>query len=433
MNRLTHNQIMKTPSLKWTRLLGGILAFLSCAALQIHAQPRGGGGGGGGGFGGFGGGGFFNALNNANRNTGTGTGTGQYNNNGSVGSATIAIDPDTHNIVVIADEETSLQISNVIANLDAPQRQVLIKVVFLEVEHNNASEIGVEGGFTHNSFSSFLGTNVIANGANIFGLSGLNTMATNFNALGQSSTFPTPLSSGLSGGAGGLYQIASSDFQATLRAIAQANKVEILSRPSVLARDGQLAKIVSGQEVYLPSGVTYTTAGNATIPIINGNYTAIGIILNVTPYIGANNLIEMILQPQTSALDTSTLGQQIAAGGGTPVFAPNINIRSADTVVVTPDSQTVVIGGLMYNSKSSGSSKIPLLGDIPVLGALFRSQTKSADKRELLIFLTPHIVQAPSQLAALSGSEQNHILTPKSYSEQELDRFLERVPAKKSR
>jgi general secretion pathway protein D len=141
----------------------------------------------------------------------------------------------------------------------------------------------------------------------------------------------------------------------------------------------------------------------------------------------------MILQPQTSVVDTSSPGQQIASGGllGSPVFAPNINIRSADTVVVTPDSQTVVIGGLMANTKSSSTSKIPLLGDIPLLGALFRAQTKADVKQELLIFLTPHIVQAPSQLAALTGSEQNHMLTPKSYSEQELDRFLERVPVKK--
>ena len=426
---------MKTQSLKWTRLLGGILAFLFCAAIEIHAQQRPGGGGGGfGGFGGF----------NANRNTGTGAGTGagQYNNNGNVGSATISIDPDTHNIVVVADEETSLQISNVIANLDAPQRQVLIKVVFLEVEHNNASEIGVQGSYTgvNKNYSQVIGyvTNFsVFNGGGSNAAIVPSSITPITQTLGVNNNFGLPQSLAGATGTGGLYQFMGSDFTATLQAIAAAGKVEILSRPSVLARDGQLAKIVSGQEVYLPSGVTYTTSGNSTIPIINGNYTDVGIILNVTPYIGANNLIEMILQPQTSAVDASTPGQLIAAGStllgtsSTPVYAPNINIRSADTVVVTPDSETVVIGGLMYNSKSSSSSKIPILGDIPVLGAVFRAQTKADVKQELLIFLTPHIVQAPTQLAALTGSEQNHMLTPKSYSEQELDRFLERLPAKK--
>jgi general secretion pathway protein D len=239
-----------------------------------------------------------------------------------------------------------------------------------------------------------------------------------------------------SGNPQGLYQFFGSDFTATLRAIATVGKAQVLSRPSILARDGQMAKIVVGQEIYMPSGVSYTTSGTTTTPIINGSYTDIGIILNVTPFIGANSLIEMILQPSTSAIDASSSGQLIASGGGllgsSAVYAPNINIRSADTVVVTPDAQTVVIGGLISNSRSTGDSKIPLLGDIPLLGYLFKSTTDTKAKNELLMFLTPHIVQAPKQLAALSLNEagQTRLIT-NSISEQELDRFLERVPAKK--
>ena len=230
-----------------------------------------------------------------------------------------------------------------------------------------------------------------------------------------------------------------SDFTATLRAIAQAGKSEVLSRPSILARDGQLAKIVVGQEIYLPSGVSYTTAGTSTtIPIINGSYTEVGIILNVTPFIGANGLVEMIVQPQTSQLDTSTPGQLIAAGStllgsaSTPVYAPNVNIRSADTVVVTPDAQTVVIGGLMGNTKSSSVTKVPILGDIPLLGNLFKSTTKTDDKNELLLFLTPHIVRAPNQIGELTaaGTLSSDVVT-NSLSEKQLDKFLETVPVKK--
>ena len=189
-----------------------------------------------------------------------------------------------------------------------------------------------------------------------------------------------------------------------------------------------------GQQVYLPSGVTFTTTGNTTTPIINGAYTDVGIILNVTPFIGANNLVEMIVQPQTSTVDTSSSGQEIASGGllGSPVFAPNLNIRSADTVVVTPDSQTVVIGGLISNNKSTSDSKVPILGDIPLFGQLFRHSAKSNNKNELLLFLTPHIVRAPDQLAALTVREtgQAQAIT-NSFSEKELDRYLERVPVKK--
>ena len=135
----------------------------------------------------------------------------------------------------------------------------------------------------------------------------------------------------------------------------------------------------------------------------------------------------MIIQPQISAV-SATLSQTIAPG----VSAPYLDIRSADTVVVTPDAQPVVIGGLISNDKSLNDSKVPFLGDIPLLGNLFKSSTKANNKTELLIFLTPHIVRAPAQLAAMSVRENQQVpLINNSISEQELDRFLERVPVKK--
>jgi general secretion pathway protein D len=161
---------------------------------------------------------------------------------------------------------------------------------------------------------------------------------------------------------------------------------------------------------------------------VNITYTDVGIILDVTPFIGNNGLIQMIIQPQTSTVDP-TLSQTIAPG----VTAPYLDVRSADTVVVTPDAQPVVIGGLISNQKSSSESKVPLLGDIPWLGNLFKSTVKADSKTELLMFLTPHIVYAPSQLAAMAGREtQQSMLITNSVSEQELDRFLERIPVKKN-
>jgi general secretion pathway protein D len=395
------------------------LVLLAGATMALHAQQRFGGGGFGG-FGGFGGGGFGGQGGNANNRSST-----AYNNNGSVGSATITVDPQTHNLVIIADEMTAMQISNVIQNLDVPKPQVLIKMVFLEVQRNDGREIGVEGAYN----AGHLGTGLSGSAANVLGLAGANSLVTNFNGVtGAGNVALTPTSS-----ANGFYQIVGSDFQATLKAIATAGRAQVLSRPSVLARDGQLAKIVIGKQVYLPSGVSFTTTGTTTTPIINGNYTDIGIILNVTPFIGANNLVEMILQPQTSSVDTSSPGQQIATGGllGSPVFAPNINIRSADTVVVTPDGQTVVIGGLIGNTKSVSESKVPILGDLPILGQLFKATKHSNDKSELLMFLTPHVVTQPSDLAALTASEtqQSQIIT-NMLGEKELNRLLEHVPMK---
>jgi general secretion pathway protein D len=424
---------MKTNCLK--NQLGGMLIFLVCAALQLQAQNRPGGGGGGfGGFGGFGGGGF----NNANR--GATTSGGQYNNNGSVGSATISVDPVTHNIIVIADKQTSEQIKQVLASLDAPEPQVLIKVVFVEVQDNKASAIGVQGNYTaaNNNFSQITGymTNFsVVNNAVV--PSSITPITQSVNA-GNNFGLPQALAGAT--GNGGVYQILGSDFTATIQALATAGKAQVLSRPSILARDGQLAEIVVGQSIYLPSGVTYTSVGGsgASVPSINGSYQNVGIQLDVTPFIGANNLVQMILEPQITSLDTSTPGQIIAYGSSTlgtspAVYAPNILKRSANTVVVTPDGQPVVIGGLISNDKASSESKIPLLGDIPLLGQLFKFTSKANTKNELLIFLTPHIIQMPSELAAMSAHETGQAqLITNSISEQQLNLLLDRLPVKKN-
>ena len=438
----------------FNKLFGGILLLLFCAAVNLHAQQRFGGGGGGGfGGGGFGGGGFGGGGFGGGNRGGT-SGSGNYNYNGSVGSAIISVDPVTHNLIVIADKQTTEQIRRVVASLDAPEPQVLIKVVFLEVQHNNSSEIGVEGSYTPSAFGSILGqvtgyttnysfqnviSSTISNGVTksvttptlTQGISPVYQSANAGNSFGLPASLP-----GVAGN-GGMYQVLGNDFTATIQAVAAAGKSQVLSRPSILARDGQMAQITVGQNIYLPSGVTYVSAGGAgtVVPTINGSYQPVGIILDVTPYIGANGLVEMILQPQDSSVDTSTPGQIIAYGstilGSSPVYAPNIDITSANTVVVTPNGQTVVIGGLISNTKSSADSKVPFLGDIPILGQLFRASSKAQARTELLMFLTPHIVEAPSQLARLTSPEMGQLpLITNSISEQELDRFLERVPVK---
>jgi general secretion pathway protein D len=431
---------MKTDFYK--KLFGGILISLFCAAIEIHAQNRGGGGGGGGGggFGGFGGFGGGGGGNNFNRGGSSSSSSGQYNNNGTVGSATFSVDPVSHNIVVIADKDTMEQVRKIIDSLDAPQRQVLIKVVFLEVDDSKASAIGVQGSYTGNPWGKAMGqiTGYVTNYAAGSPAGSAGTIAPVYQQLNVNQNYGLPQTLAGAAGNGGLYQVLGNDFTATLQAVATAGKAEVLSRPSILARDGQMAEIVVGQSLYLPSGVSFTSVGGSstTIPTINGNYQNVGIQLDVTPFIGANNLVQMILQPQTTAVDTSTPGQQIVGSSlfSGAVYAPNINKRSANTVVVTPDGQPVVIGGLIDNEKSSNDSKVPILGDIPLLGQLFKFTAKSNQKRELLIFLTPHIVQMPSQLAALSAKEtQQAQMITNSISEQELDRFLERLPVKQQK
>jgi type II secretory pathway component GspD/PulD (secretin) len=209
----------------------------------------------------------------------------------------------------------------------------------------------------------------------------------------------------------------------TLRAIALAGKTEVLSRPSILTRNNQPATITVGQSVPLVTSVSFN--GLTGLPINSISYRDVGIILHVTPFITSDNLVEMIVSPQISQLSDQSV--PISAG----VSAPVIDLRTADTVVVTPTGQTVIIGGLMRTQKTQADSKIPVLGDIPGLGNLFKRKVKSNTKTELLIFLTPHIVKEPTDLAGMSAAEKRSIeLAPKAFTQEELDRFIDGLPVK---
>ena len=393
---------MSKQSTKWHKYFSALAAFSLGATLQTQAQRGGGFGGGGGGGGG------------GRSSTST---TRQYPNSGSIGDAYFSIDPESRRVVTIADEETQRAISQVLSNLDRPKPQVLIKVVFLEVTHNNASDIGLEGGW-----GKQINSDTKANAVNTFGASGLNSVvSSNVNAFGQPvSSFAT--ASPMTSSGAGLYQILGQDYQVTLRAIAQAGSAKVLSKPSILARNNQPATITVGQSVPLITSVRYDTFGNA---INSVQYKDVGVILKVTPFITTEGLVEMIISPEISSIDP-TLSIPISAN----VSAPVIDVRSADTVAVTPDGQTVIIGGLMENTKSQTDTKIPILGDIPLLGNLFKRQQKNDLKTELIIFLTPHVVQMPSQLVALSEKERKKSEAPAAFSEQELNKFLDSLPGK---
>jgi general secretion pathway protein D len=402
---------MNRPSFPRLRFLTLLLPLGLGLALPVQAQTRGYGGGGGG----FGGGGATPARNGAS----SGSSSHSYANAASIGDAYFSIDPETRRVVAIADEGTMQYISQVLSNLDRPKPQVLIKVAFVEVTHNNAYDIGIEGGWKNS------GNNPAANAANVFGLSGLGSVATNvpLNALGQPVTSFLPSGPITSPGAG-LYQVLGENYQVTLRAIAQAGNAKILSRPSVLARNNQPAHIFVGQRYPVVNSARYDNYGN----VINSfTYQEVGITLDVTPFITADGLVEMIVAPSISAVSPTT-SVQISTG----VNVQAIDERAANTVVVTGDKQTVIIGGLMQDAKAKNETKIPLLGDIPLLGVLFKRQQSSAAKTELLVFLQPQIVQNPTELAALSTSERGKSDAIKELKERDINKFLDTLPMKEA-
>jgi general secretion pathway protein D len=401
-------------------------------ALQANAQ-RGGGGGGGFGGGGFGGGGFGGG-GRSGTSTSAGTTSRQYPNNTTIGDAYFSIDPETRRVVYIADEATARAIGQVLTNLDRPKPQVLIKCVFLEVMRDDQSDIGIEGYYNKNmgnSWNSGMTTNYTllnpgaSNATIVPSYVGPGKSSQMFNG---SNIFGLPSPSAFGGG-NGIYQILGQDFMVTLHAIAQAGKAKLISRPSVLARNNQPATITIGQSVPLITGTSYDSLGNQHNSI---TWTSIGVILQVTPFITQDGMIEMIVAPQISRLDPTVSMPISITSGGQIVTTPVIDIRSANTVVNTPDGLPVVIGGLIQNANTETTTKIPLLGDIPLLGNLFKRKQKADNKSELIMILTPHIVQAPSELAALSAKERERSSALKGLSEQELDKFLDQMPKKKT-
>jgi len=348
---------------------------------------------------------FFggNTRNTAGRTTSSRTGTSDYPTSTQMGTATVSVDPETRRVFVVTDEETAAYVENVVKDLDRPTPQVLIKCIFLEATYSKDSDIGVDGIYTHT-----------INGKNTGAINGTATAETAFDLATS----------------GGIYSLAGRDLSLTIAALAKAGKTEILSRPSILARNNQPATISLGQQVPLITNTRFDNFGNQINTV---TYQDVGIILNVTPFIMDSDLVEMVVAPQISQLTDRSQWVPISGGtsnSATVVSAPVINSRSADTVVVVPDGETVVIGGLMQNTKLDSTEKVPVLGDIPLLGMLFRHKVKSDAKTELMIFMTPQIVRHPTDLLPLTATERaKSKISSKSFSEEDMNRYLDNTPA----
>ena len=370
----------------WTNKSAVVAALVLFGALApfAHAQAQGGRGGGGGGGGGAGGAGGAG-----------GSTTRNYPNTSMLGDASISADPDTRRIIVVTDATTNESIKSIIAGLDKPRPQVLINVVFLQVTHDNSLDLGVE--------ATYRGPISIKTNPE-----GIATTKFGVGAQLASET-----------GYGAFYQLIGRDVNATIHALSGVAKTEILSRPSVLTRSNQRATIVVGQSVPLLDTTTQNNNGGGTSVTSTITYEPVGIILQVTPFITQQGLVEMIVAPQISSISPTTVS--IPGAGNATV----IDRRSADTVVVTKSDTTIVIGGLISNQKSYIQNRVPILGSIPIIGNAFKRTTKSDVKTELLIFLTPHVVATPDDLANLSEIERSKLDFPsESFTKADLSKFL---------
>jgi general secretion pathway protein D len=204
---------------------------------------------------------------------------------------------------------------------------------------------------------------------------------------------------------GGLtVSLVENSIQATLTALATSNKLDVLSRPYILATDNQLAEIAVGSLVPLVTDSRTTDTGETLNTV---QYKQIGIIVDVTPHINPDGLVIMDVAPEISDLSSSSI--QTSPG----VSSPIIELRSANSRVGVKDGNTIVIGGLMQDQKTTILQKVPFLGDIPVLGVMFQNNHVDRQKTELLIFITPHVAAQADILRPMSQDEIKGLkLTP---------------------
>jgi general secretion pathway protein D len=285
------------------------------------------------------------------------------------GEAYCVADEDTNALLILTAPSNFERLRLIIDDLDRPIPQVVIKVLLAEVTWSDKLDLGVE--------FSILDTE----------------------PDGDEFSLSTDFDLGTETG-GLIYRQVSGDVTALLRALQEVGKLDILSRPHILTSDNQTATITVGQEVPFIRN-TRTTETGQTINTIE--YEDVGIILEVTPHINPEGLVIMDVAPEISATTAETV--PISETVDAAVFAK----RSAFTRIAIRDNQTIVIGGLIEDRKTQSVDKVPILGDVPLLGALFRRTEDEKEKTELLIFLTPHVAHQADQLQAMSAEEMTGV------------------------
>ena len=191
---------------------------------------------------------------------------------------------------------------------------------------------------------------------------------------------------------------ATGDLETRIRALQDSGRLNVLSRPYILTSNNQMARITVGSQVPVATGSSISTAGSQTTT----DYNDVGIILEVTPSINPDGLVNMTIRPEISTLT----GQEITISQD--LTLPVFSRRLAETKVAVKDGQTIVIGGLIQDEVRDNVVKVPLLGDIPLAGLLFRRTEKVKNKTELLIFLTPYVAKEANDLTPISDAERSH-------------------------
>jgi general secretion pathway protein D len=317
----------------------------------------------------------------------------------------VVSDKATNTLVVMAEREDYKILESIIKQLDVPRPMVYIEALIMEVNATKNFQLGVEwrgmrgtgdvlGAGTAGNTAAFIGSGGAGSTTNPGGYNILDGLTT-VNSDGTiSAAFPGGFSMGVIGAGIKIGGVTFPNIGAVIQAYKTDQEVSILSTPQIMTLDNEEAEINVGENVpYITSQQSSSTTTTTSLSPLNYNsyeYRDVGVILNITPHINEENFIRLKISQQVTKLTS-------AATSTTPTTLK----RTAKTTVVVKDNETVVIGGLVGDSTENDTYKVPLLGDIPILGWLFKTHSTSREKTNLYVFLTPHIVRTQKDAAGL--------------------------------
>ena len=288
----------------------------------------------------------------------------------------ITADKATNSLIIIADKDDYPVLEEVIKKLDVPRAMVFIECLLMEVNADRSLDLGMEWQ---------VGDSFDGDSKGI--ISGFGSTASNKGNLASMSTgvLPSGFSLGVLGKTLEIGGVTFPSFQAILNAYKNDSDVKILSTPQLLTTENEEATITIGKNIPYQ---TKSTTSSSSETYSSYEYKDVGITLKITPSISQDRLVRLAFYEEISKLDSATT---------TSSDRPTTLKRELETTIIVEDSNTVVIGGLIDESLSKDVGKIPCLGDLPILGHLFRVDSSGSDRTNLFIFLTPKVVKSPAE------------------------------------
>ena len=310
-----------------------------------------------------------------------------------VGQAVIIPDKEDNSLIIEATPYQYKEIIAVIKQLDKRRRQIFVQVVIAEVDLNNTSEIGTQYYGQRGNFFG-LGNYNMSQGLADFLSNPFNVSGFVGGAAGGAISLPI--------GPGGAMETVPS-FAALFRLIASNSAINVLSAPDLLTLDNQKAKIMVGENVpFVTSTATSQYAlQNIVTQVQRQN---VGVKLNITPTINSDNYISLKIDAEITAIVPSPDGLNPALVG------PTTSKRYIKTSVLVRNNQTIITGGLIQNAINNTTTGVPILEDIPLLGYLFKDRSTSLQRDNLVILISPKIIQTNAQIASVTNSKNKKFL-----------------------